>query len=268
MPFQKTKYDLITKALRKGYSPTIHFKFRSIAVITSPRQVKQHIITLKPQNDTCVSPVILFGERYTAIDTNAESIPLPHRTVRTVKADMSSMFQAFKKQGFYKTPTGDIISVFDFKGVYIAGGSEPMTWDFENLYSREGMELSDPDKNGIYEISLTIYTKEPRKENYSVWSLSADIDAFPQYGSQQLLIDALYRMSLNELLDNIRPNGTLRAGAAWDGVWTRDISYSIYLALAYIYPDAAQKSLVAKSTRIGSFKQTGTGGAWRDPATG
>ena len=196
------------------------------------------------------------------------SIPLPHRTVWTVKVDMSPMFEAFKKQGFYKTPTGDIISESDFKGVYIAGGSEPMTWDFENLYSREGMELSDPDKNGIYEISLTMNTKEPRKENYSVWSLSADIDAFPQYGSQQLLIDALYRMSLNELLDNIRPDGTLRAGAAWDGVWTRDISYSIYLALAYIYPDAAQKVLSQKSTIIGSFKirEQGEHGLYR--ATG
>jgi hypothetical protein len=246
----------------KGYSPTIHFKFSINSRDNELPAGEEHIITLKPQNDTCVSPVILFGERYTAIDTNAESIPLPHRTVWTVKVDMSPMFEAFKKQGFYKTPTGDIISESDFKGVYIAGGSEPMTWDFENLYSREGMELSDPDKNGIYEISLTMNTKEPRKENYSVWSLSADIDAFPQYGSQQLLIDALYRMSLNELLDNIRPDGTLRAGAAWDGVWTRDISYSIYLALAYIYPDAAQKSLVAKVNNNRIIQDTGTGGAW------
>ena len=126
----------------KGYSPTIHFKFSINSRDNELPAGEEHIITLKPQNDTCVSPVILFGERYTAIDTNAESIPLPHRTVWTVKVDMSPMFEAFKKQGFYKTPTGDIISESDFKGVYIASGSEPMTWDFENLYSREGMELS------------------------------------------------------------------------------------------------------------------------------
>lgn len=246
----------------KGYSPTIHFKFSINSRDNELPAGEEHIITLKPENDAYTSPIIIFGEKYTAIDTNAETTPLPHRTDWTVRVDMSPMLNAFKKQGFYKTPTGDIISESDFKGVYIAGGSEPLTWDFENLYSREGMTFSGPDENGIYEVTLTMNTKEPRKENYSTWKLSADIGAFPQYDSQQLLIDALYRMALNELSDNVRPDGTLRAGAAWDGVWTRDISYSIYLALAYINPDAAQKSLIAKVNNNRIIQDTGTGGAW------
>lgn len=246
----------------KGYSPTIHFKFSINSRDNELPAGEEHIITLKPENNAYTSPVILFGERYTAIDTNAETTPLPYRTAWTVKVDMSPMLDAFKKQGFYETPTGDIVSEEDFKGVYIAGGSEPLTWDFENLYSREGMSLSDPDENGIYEVTLIMNTKKPRTENYSTWKLSTDIAAFPQYDSQQLLIDALYRMSLNELSDNIRPDGTLRAGAAWDGVWTRDISYSIYLALAYINPDAAQKSLIAKVNNNRIIQDTGTGGAW------
>lgn len=194
----------------KGYSPTVHFKFSINSRDNELPAGEEHIITLNPQNDTCVSPVILFGERYTAIDVNAESIPLPHRTAWTVKVDMSPMFDS-QKAGFYQTPL-EMSSGSDFKGVYIAGGSEPMTWDFENLYSRKGMELSDPDGNGIYEVTLTMNTKEPRKENYSTWNLSADISAFPQYDSQQLLIDALYRMALNELLDNIRPDGDTPCG--------------------------------------------------------
>ena len=69
-------------------------------------------------------------------------------------------------------------------------------------------------------------------------------------------------MALDELVDNIRQDGTFRAGAAWDGVWTRDISYSIWLALGYINPEASSKSLKAKVKNGRIVQDTGTGGAW------
>ena len=52
------------------------------------------------------------------------------------------------------------------------------------------------------------------------------------------------------------------AGAKWDGVWTRDISYSILLALAAIEPQIARTSLLRKVERGRIIQDTGTGGSW------
>jgi hypothetical protein len=39
-----------------------------------------------------------------------------------------------------------------------------------------------------------------------------------------------------------------RTGKEWAGVWTRDISYSIILSMAYLQPKVAMNSLMKKST--------------------
>jgi hypothetical protein len=70
-------------------------------------------------------------------------------------------------------------------------------------------------------------------------------------------------MSLEEMMKAIEPDSTFRTGKEWAGVWTRDISYSIILSMAYMQPDVAIKSLlkkVNKKKRI--IQDTGTGGAW------
>jgi len=94
------------------------------------------------------------------------------------------------------------------------------------------------------------------------WSLEKDISAYPQYRSAQVLVDALYTKALEEMLLNVRPDGTFMAGAKWDGVWTRDVSYSILLSLAIIIPDAAKASLKAKVKNNRIIQDTGTGGSW------
>ena len=63
-------------------------------------------------------------------------------------------------------------------------------------------------------------------------------------------------------LKNIEPDSTLRTGAEWGGVWTRDISYSIYLAFAYHEPEIAKISLMKKVNRDRIIQDTGSGGAW------
>ena len=42
-------------------------------------------------------------------------------------------------------------------------------------------------------------------------------------------MDALYNLSVDDLGKDINSDDTLQAGAKWQGVWTRDISYSIVL---------------------------------------
>ncbi|MDE6526727.1 MAG: hypothetical protein K2L75_05675, partial [Muribaculaceae bacterium] len=49
----------------------------------------------------------------------------------------------------------------------------------------------------------------------------------------------------------------------WAGVWTRDVSYSILLSMAYLQPEASKISLMKKVTPRGTIVQdTGSGGAW------
>ncbi len=84
----------------------------------------------------------------------------------------------------------------------------------------------------------------------------------PVYQSPFVLTDALYNLALEEAALNIRADGAFMAGEKWPGVWTRDISYSIVLALAAIFPVAAKISLLAKVKNGVIVQDTGTGGSW------
>ncbi|MGA8026541.1 MAG: hypothetical protein WB992_05305 [Bryobacteraceae bacterium] len=94
------------------------------------------------------------------------------------------------------------------------------------------------------------------------WKLQADLSRYPQFHSTYPLIDALYNMALEELQKDTRPDGALMAGAKWEGVWTRDVSFSTLLSLAIIAPEAAKRSLLAKVKRDRIVQDTGTGGSW------
>ncbi len=75
-------------------------------------------------------------------------------------------------------------------------------------------------------------------------------------------MDALFNLSLEEAIKNIEADSTFRTGAKWGGVWTRDISYSIFLAFAYHEPEVAKISLMKKVKRDRIIQDTGSGGAW------
>jgi hypothetical protein len=67
----------------------------------------------------------------------------------------------------------------------------------------------------------------------------------------------LYNLSLEEARKNIEPDSTLRTGAQWGGVWTRDVSYSTLLAFAYHEPEVAKISLLRKVKRDRIIQDTG-----------
>ncbi len=95
------------------------------------------------------------------------------------------------------------------------------------------------------------------------WMLSKDLSGFPKYTSPFLLTDALYNLALEEMQKAIEPDSTFRTGKEWAGVWTRDISYSIILSMAWLQPRVAKYSLLKKVNKNGRIIQdTGTGGAW------
>ena len=181
----------------------------------------------------------------------------------TIRVDMNQVLSDFKTKGFYTTIKGDKIYTQDFKGLYVAGNTLPMIWDFDNLYNKEGLELKDVKGDGIFETTLVLNAQKDEKQTAASWKLSKDITAFPQFTSDHLIANAIYNMSLEEMSRAVEPDSTFRTGKEWSGVWTRDISYSIILSMAYLQPKVAMNSLlrkVNKKKRI--IQDTGTGGAY------
>lgn len=95
------------------------------------------------------------------------------------------------------------------------------------------------------------------------WHLSRDISAYPALRTPNRLHTAIYNLGLEEMLNAVEPDTTLRTGREWAGVWTRDVSYSILLSMAYLQPEASRISLMKKVLPDGRIIQdTGSGGAW------
>ncbi|MDX1761795.1 MAG: hypothetical protein R3218_06540, partial [Christiangramia sp.] len=186
---------------------------------------------------------------------------LPPNYKYTFRVDMNPVLEQFESKGYYEAFDGSRIAEQDFKGFYIAGGSEPLTWDFSNLEEND-LELKDEDNDGIYTITLNMNPYDASQKEVKSWKLSEDIQERPAYTSDQPIVDALFKLSTEEALKNIEQDSTLRTGEEWGGVWTRDISYSIYLAFAYHEPEVARISLMKKVKRGRIIQDTGSGGAW------
>ena len=98
---------------------------------------------------------------------------------------------------------------------------------------------------------------------YPEWELKNDISNYPKLISSNTLHRAIYNMGLDEMINAVEPDTTLRTGKEWSGVWTRDVSYSIILSMAQLQPEASRISLLKKITTDGRIIQdTGSGGAW------
>lgn len=95
------------------------------------------------------------------------------------------------------------------------------------------------------------------------WTLKNDISAYPLLKTDNTLHAAIYNMGLDEMVNAVEPDSTLRTGKEWSGVWTRDVSYSIILSMAQMQPEVSKISLRKKITPDGRIVQdTGSGGAW------
>lgn len=206
------------------------------------------------------SPVFTFGKVSEKIIANHESF-LPPNYSYTFRVDMTAVIKQFEEKGYYQAYDGSKVAKSDFKGFYIAGASLPLSWDFVGL-DEKGLKLIDSGKDNIYTITLTMnpYDEKATAENH--WHKTLDTSDKPQYISEQPIVDALYNLTLEEAKKNIEKDSTFRTGAKWGGVWTRDISYSIFLAFAYHEPEIAKISLMKKVKRDRIIQDTGSGGAW------
>ena len=237
------------------YSNTITFKFSINEKDNDLAQGVNRQIVITNHKE---SEFYVFGQPQKVTFGSSKEM-LPADTDFTFKLDMRAVFQQFKEKGFYECQDGSKIAQADFKGVYIAGGALPMTWDFVNLEER-GLQMTNANTLGIFEITLRLNPLIPVEDK--TWALTQDISTKATYTSQQPIVDALYNLSLEEAKLAIEPDRTFRTGAKWAGVWTRDISYSIVLAFAYLEPEVAKISLLKKVKRDRIIQDTGSGGAW------
>jgi hypothetical protein len=243
-------------------SNKIDFKFSINGKDNEMPSGTDHHFICNAKDGGCATPVIQFGTQLKSEPSAKDNTYLAPNTKFTIRVDMNNVFDAFSKQGYYTTFNGNKIYKEDFKGVYVAGSSSPLIWDFDNLINHPQLQLKD---NGdhIFSATVALNASQDDKHTNSTWSLEKNISAYPQYKSSYPVCDALYNMSLEEMVKAIEPDSTFRTGKQWAGVWTRDISYSIILSMAYMQPEVAMKSLLRKVNKKGRIIQdTGTGGAY------
>jgi len=241
-------------------SPVIEFKFSINGKDNEMPAGINHYYSCTNQEN--VTPLLSFGDAHAEEKTQPEDIYLKASTQFKIRLDMRPVLKAFKDQGYYTCFNGDKIYKNDFKGVFVAGNTAPMIWDFNNLVNHPELELKDPDGNGIYETTLVLNKPEDENKIASSWKLSGDVSAFPQYHSSYKITDALYNLALEEMQKAVEPDSTFRTGKEWGGVWTRDISYSIILSMAVLQPKVAVYSLMKKVQDGRIIQDTGTGGAY------
>ncbi|HVK46566.1 MAG TPA: hypothetical protein VM488_01950 [Pseudobacter sp.] len=243
-------------------SSEISFKFSINGKDNEMLSGKDHGFNIVPVNGYAETPLIPFGKQLKPA-VGAKSSFLPPNTKFKLRLDMREVLASFKSKGYYVSFKGDKIYKEDFKGVFVAGGSAPLIWDFDNLVHHPELELKDEDGDGIFETTLLMNAPEQQNNTDAQWTLSKDLSAFPQYRSSYPIADALYNLSIEEMIRSVEPDSTFRTGKEWAGVWTRDISYSIILSMAYLQPEVAKYSLLRKvSKKKKIIQDTGTGGAW------
>lgn len=219
-----------------------------------------HQFTVELENGKATTPIIEFGKKLTKISGKNQFMPTNAPVV--IRLDFRNPLKEFSEKGHFTTFNGQKIFKEDFKGIFIAGATLPLSWDFDNLASRKNMQLQDPDGDGIFEIELVFNAHSDEKRTNSEWKLQNNLDGFPKLTSPFPISDALYNLALDEMVTAIEPDKTFRTGKEWAGVWTRDISYSIILSMAILQPEVAKISLRKKVKNKKIIQDTGTGGAW------
>ena len=150
------------------------------------------------------------------------------------------------------------MQLFSQDGLVVA--TEGYSWKGDTLYQDEFKAWAV----SPYEIQST-YKGRPGyfMPIEQTWTKKNDLSAYPVVSGGNPLLEAVYNMGLDEMVNAVEPDTTLRTGKEWAGVWTRDVSYSIILSMAALQPEASMISLLKKINPEGQIIQdTGSGGAW------
>lgn len=250
------------RSLNAIIDPVIEYKFSINGRDNELAFGVNHQANILPSGDTVTLLEVTFGERSDSGSGKDATLPLPPNTRVRFSVDFNPVLKSFRENGFYDDILGNRIFAADFKGLYLAGDTYPLNWDFENIPSNPLLKMEDPDGDGIFEKELVFNVYDPSAHTSSAWKLTNDISMYPEYESPFVLLNALHNMALDEMVMLMEKDGTFRTGEAWPGVWTRDLSYAAVLSLAYLDPQRCIKSLMTKVSNNRIIQDTGTGGAW------
>lgn len=133
---------------------------------------------------------------------------------------------------------------------------------YENdSYSMYADRIVQGEYTGVAESPYKIVSNLDGEEY--IWEKKNDLSAYPVLETPYLIEETAYNIGVDESVNAVEPDGTLRTGTEWGGVWTRDVSYSIIHSMSFIQTEAAKTSLMCKVNSKGEIVQdTGTGGAW------
>ena len=207
------------------------------------------------------APTLHFGKRATVPTLDVDDIK--EATNVHFRVDMRDILQDFNDPGYTVTPTNDTIFSSDFEGLYLAGGTAPLQWIWDNPGDLDHLKFQDSDGDSLFELSVH-FDPDQGLTGSREWELSTELTAFPEFKSPEApILEALTNMAMEEATLNIRDDGAFSAGKEWQGVWTRDFAYASHLSLVYLFPENVRKSLLAKLSTDGRIIQdTGTGGSW------
>ncbi len=250
-----------TSPQKKPITREISFRF-SVNLKNNELPYGEHHKIIVTPNDSGVfySPIIQFGKPYSGQNRRGKEKLEPLTTV-VFRVDLSRIFSDFKNKGYYIDIHGERINQEDFKSIHIASDVFPLRNDYENLYFFD-QELLDEDQDGIYEVKIVFNQEAVLEENSSTWVPSRDLSNYPTFHSEIPILNALYDLTIEETKMLSESDGTFRTGAKWDGVWTRDISYSTMLGLPFIDVERIQRSLLRKIQDGKIIQDKGSGGSW------
>jgi hypothetical protein len=247
----------------------VNFKFSLNGEDNERVPGEDHLIYLRPRDGRLITPVYTFGvldPPATPEPRLAAEEPEEGPVAVTFRLDLRHVLAAMETAGSYEPPNGEPIAAGDLEGVYAVGNVAPLSWDFGALRPGAPAELRDPDGDGIFEVTLTFaatFSRPLQEDGTVVWERGRDLSRFPAHSSPQPLVDALYRLALEELLELRNAEGTFDAGARWPGVWTRDLAWSTLLGLALVAPEEVRRGLEARVDGEGRIRQdSGSGGSW------
>nr|GFC00215.1 hypothetical protein [Tanacetum cinerariifolium] len=98
-----------------------------------PGQDNLFLAVPPPGGGPLETPVITFGQRYVDPAPAPAGTYLAPSTRLKIRLDMRPVLAAFEQQGYYTTYKGDKLYKQDFKQVFVAGNTAPLSWDFDNL---------------------------------------------------------------------------------------------------------------------------------------
>jgi hypothetical protein len=221
-----------------------------------------HQVVMEPVDGRVDLPVIPFGHlepiRNGQQNSGFSALP-PHTRVR-FRLDLNGVLAAIWRDGGYRTPTGDWVTASDLERVEVCGNKPPLNWNFGKNGPNAPVRLTDDDGDGIYEAEVVFHVVE-MQEGMRVLHLPESGPHF-RFNCESPLPEAIHRLALHELTLNEREDGAWNTGAHWDGVWTRDAAYAIWLSLGLADPERSKACLRARVHAGRVLQDTGTGGSW------